>query len=96
MSIQWRDVSSSADAAVEWKDLPPADDYYEMIEVSPRASPEVIKRAYRTLIERYHPDKHPPERRPWAEEMTKQLNGAYAVLSNAERRAEYDRRPGVR
>jgi curved DNA-binding protein CbpA len=58
--------------------------------LSPNASKEVIKRAYRTLVEKYHPDKHPETRKVWAEEMTKQLNEAFSVLSDEEKRKEYN------
>jgi len=67
-------------------------DYYEILEVHPKASPEVITRAYRLLAARYHPDAHPPETRAQAEERMKLLNQAYHVLSDPGRRAEYDRR----
>ena len=66
------------------------DDYYETLEVSPQASPDVIKRVYRVLIEKYHPDKHPETRRSWAEEMTKSVNEAFAVLSDERKRQEYN------
>jgi len=65
-------------------------DYYETLEVSPQASPEVIKRVYRVLIEKYHPDKHPETRRSWAEQMTKNVNEAFAVLSDERKRREFD------
>jgi curved DNA-binding protein CbpA len=88
--IQWRDVSKEPD--IEWLEYRTIHDYYETLEVSPNASPEVIKRAYRTLLERYHPDKHPDTRKAWAEEMTKQLNEAFSVLGDDARRKEYDDR----
>ena|SRR3990172_2559097 len=66
-------------------------DYYETLEVHPRASDEVVKRAYRTLAEKYHPDRYPPERQGWATEQMKELNQAYGVLSHPGRRAKYDR-----
>lgn len=67
-------------------------DYYEILEVHPKASPEVIARAYRTLAARYHPDARPREEKAQAEERMKLLNQAYQVLSNPARRAEYDQR----
>lgn len=67
-------------------------DYYEILEVHPNASPEVIARVYRVLVSRYHPDLHPPERRAWAEERMKRINEAFSVLSDPQKRADYDRK----
>jgi len=67
-------------------------DYYEILQVHPRAGQEIIKRAYRTLSRSYHPDANPPDRRAWAAGMMSQLNQAYAVLSDPETRREYDAR----
>lgn len=67
-------------------------DYYEILEVHPNASPEVIARAYRVLVSRYHPDLHPPERRAWAEDRMKRVNEAFSVLSDPQKRADYDRK----
>lgn len=65
---------------------------YDLLEVSPNASPEVIKAAYRQLALKYHPDQQPDARaRQQAEERMKQINAAYDVLSDPVRRAEYDR-----
>ena len=61
--------------------------YYEILRVSPDAPPEVIQAAYRALIKKYHPDTN---RSPNAAEFTHQLNEAYSVLSDAERRIRYD------
>ena len=94
MAIKWRNISSVPD--VEWSDLDDCADLYEALEVSPRVSLEVLKRAHRALIEKFHPDRHPPERRQWAEERAKDVNHAYGVLSDPEARARYDeqrRRP---
>lgn len=89
MNIEWRDIG---DSVVEWLEIPVGGsaDFYELLEVSPRASAEVIKRAYRVLVERYHPDKHVAERRMWAEEMMKLVNVAYSTLSDEQRRHAYD------
>jgi len=65
-------------------------DLYEALQVHERAIPEVIDKAYRVLVRRYHPDVHPPEKRLWAHEKMSLLNVAYDVLSDPERRAEYD------
>jgi DnaJ-class molecular chaperone len=86
--IEWRDDDTQAE--IEWLEFPSNSDYYETLEVSPHASLDVIKRAYRTLVEKYHPDKHPAHRRAWAEEKTKQLNEALSVLGDEMRRRSYD------
>jgi hypothetical protein len=62
--------------------------YYEILEVSPNASPEVIRAAYRSLIQRYHPDKHPDNAAAAAR--TSQIIQAYQVLADAGTRAIYD------
>lgn len=58
---------------------------YELLEVSPRARPEVIEAAYRALIKKYHPDKIGGD-----EHRAKALNAAKGVLLDEEKRAEYD------
>jgi curved DNA-binding protein len=62
-------------------------DYYEILGVSRDASPEDIRRAYRTLARRYHPDVN---KEAGAEDRFKEIGEAYEVLSNEERRREYD------
>jgi molecular chaperone DnaJ len=63
-------------------------DYYEVLGLSRDASEEDIKRAYRRLARKYHPDANPND--PEAEERFKELNEAYEVLSNPEARRAYD------
>lgn len=63
-------------------------DYYELLGVSRNASSEEIKRAYRSLALKYHPDRN---KEPGAQERFAQINTAYAALSDPERRAHYDR-----
>jgi hypothetical protein len=65
-------------------------DLYETLQVHERAIPEVIDKAYRVLVRKYHPDVHPPEKRQWAHAKMTRLNVAYDVLSDPEQRAEYD------
>jgi curved DNA-binding protein CbpA len=64
--------------------------YYELFEIDKEAEPDEVKRAYRQKIMEWHPDKN-PDRRDQAEEMTKNLNIAYGVLSDSVQRGHYDR-----
>ncbi|MBS6954887.1 MAG: J domain-containing protein [Enterocloster asparagiformis] len=63
--------------------------YYDILQISKEASPEIIKAAYTTLIKKYHPDNNPafPEE---CTEMIKRLNTAYEVLSDPSKRKVYD------
>lgn len=63
-------------------------DYYEILGVSKDASESDIKKAYRKLAMKHHPDK---SKEPDAEEKFKEISEAYAVLSDKEKRAQYDR-----
>ena len=63
-------------------------DYYEVLGVDKGADEAAIKRAYRTLAKKYHPDVNPGDKT--AEEKFKEVNEAYQVLSNPEKRAQYD------
>jgi molecular chaperone DnaJ len=64
-------------------------DYYEVLGISKDASEEEIKKAYRKLAVKYHPDKNPNDKQ--AEEKFKELGEAYEILSNPDKRASYDR-----
>jgi molecular chaperone DnaJ len=63
-------------------------DYYDVLEVDRSASSDELRRAYRRLAKKYHPD---VSQENGAEERFKEINEAYAVLSNGEQRAAYDR-----
>ncbi len=65
-------------------------DYYALLGVSPFATQQEISRAFRRLAFKHHPDRNPTD--PSAEEIFKQVNEAYQVLSNLEARGQYDRR----
>ena len=63
--------------------------YYEILEISEKASPEVIERVYKLLAKKYHPDLNPDNPKA-AEERFKKISEAYDVLSNETKRKEYD------
>jgi curved DNA-binding protein len=65
-------------------------DYYEVLGVPRTAKPEEIKRVYRQLARKHHPDLQPPAERAKAAERFKEINEAYEVLSDADKRAKYD------
>lgn len=64
-------------------------DYYEVLGISKDASAEEIKRAFRKVAKKYHPDVNPDDK--VAESKFKEANEAYAVLSNPQTRSKYDR-----
>src|SRR3990170_7982927 len=64
-------------------------DYYQILGVSRNADEKEIKRAFRKLAQQYHPDKNPGDKA--AEAKFKEINEAYTVLSDPEKRGKYDR-----
>lgn len=65
-----------------------ANDYYATLGVDRKADANTIKKAYRKLAQKYHPDRNPDDKQ--AEERFKKIAEAYAVLSDKEKRAQYD------
>ena len=65
--------------------------YYEILEIDKNASKEVIEKSYKTLVKKYHPDLQPEDKKALAEAKIKQINEAYEILSNEEKKAEYDK-----
>jgi DnaJ-class molecular chaperone len=67
-------------------------DFYKVLGVAPIASPEEIRKAYRALSKKYHPDLN-PDMRVYSDEKMKELVAAYNVLNDAQKRKDYDRQP---
>src|SRR5436305_9297859 len=67
-------------------------DYYKILGVGKNASEEEIKKAYRKLARQYHPDRNPGDKK--AEERFKEISQAHDVLSDADKRKQYDRGSG--
>src|SRR5690349_13050748 len=76
-------MSSTAAAEPAMRDL------YDVLGVERQASASDLKKAYRSLAQKYHPDKNPGDKD--AEEKFKEVSNAYSVLSDDEQRARYDR-----
>ena len=63
-------------------------DYYEVLGVDKNADEATIKKAYRTLAKKYHPDMNPGDKE--AEKKFKEASEAYAILSDPEKKQQYD------
>lgn len=66
------------------------ENYYEILEINKNASPEIIEKAYKTLVKKYHPDLQENNLKIEYEEKIKKINEAYEILSNTEKRKNYD------
>lgn len=64
--------------------------YYEILEVSENASPEVIEKAYKVLVKKYHPDLQLDKNSKFFESKIKDITEAYNILSDSNLKAEYD------
>lgn len=102
--IKWRDLSpqnihqpqsQSQPNTCHWSEAEAQPSLYDVLEISPQASAEVVKAAYRALMEKHHPDKNPEHRRAISQEIACRLNHAYTVLSNPQKRREYDFAHGI-
>lgn len=64
--------------------------YYDILQVNRNASPEIIEKAFKTLAKKYHPDLQPEENKKQSEEIFKEINEAYEILSDEEKKKKYD------
>ena len=65
-------------------------DYYGILEVNEKASQEIIEKAYKTLVKKYHPDLYSSVQKRDAEKKLKDINEAYNILSDSFLRSQYD------
>lgn len=65
-------------------------DYYKILEVHPEVSQEVMNKAYRTLVQKFHPDHYHVSNKSVMEERMREINEAYDVLSDPKRRERYN------
>lgn len=64
--------------------------YYDILQVNRNASSEIIEKAYKILAKKYHPDLQAEEYKKKSEEILKEINEAYEILSNPEKKQAYD------
>lgn len=67
-----------------------SNNYYDILEINKNASSEIIEKAYKTLVKKYHPDLQENNLKNNYEEKIKKINEAYEVLSNPEKKYNYD------
>ncbi len=67
-------------------------DYYRILEIHPEASPEVLNKAYRTLVHKYHPDRYHSSDKTAMNRRLQEINEAYETLSSQSARRDYDAR----
>ena len=67
-----------------------AKDYYKILGVSKNSTKEDIKKAYKQLAKKYHPDSYNPDKPADAEQRFKDINNVYEILSDAQKREQYD------
>lgn len=67
-------------------------DYYKILKIHKEASPEEVKKAYRNLAKEFHPDRNPGDTKKG--EIFREINIAYEILGNDEKRKEYDGQSG--
>ena len=65
--------------------------YYEILEVNKKASKEVIEKAYKVLVKKYHPDLYSGNSKKYAENRIKEINEAYSVLTDEFMKEQYDK-----
>lgn len=65
-------------------------DHYRTLQVGRHAEPEVVEKAYKALVMKYHPDRASVEERERANRRVQEINEAYSVLSDPARRRRYD------
>lgn len=66
------------------------ENYYDILEINKNASQEIVEKAYKTLVKKYHPDLQDESLKPEYEEKIKKINEAYDILSDSEKRKNYD------
>ena len=64
--------------------------YYEILEVNPKASKEVMEKAYKVLVKKYHPDLYEGQERIYAEQKLRDINEAYKILTDDFLREQYN------
>lgn len=64
--------------------------YYDILQINQNASPEIIEKAYKTLAKKYHPDLQEESNKKEAEEILKEINEAYEILSDPNKKNLYD------